>query len=333
MNELSESTPKVTIVAVPRERFSLAQRSLESIYEHTKCPFKLVYVDGKSPRPVAAYLREKAKEKGFTLIRKEEYLSPNHARNIGFGSVDTPYVVFIDNDVIVADGWLEPLVRCAEETGAVIVGPLTCQGEPIHQFIHFAGGEGHVEEVRKDGKTFRYVHDTIEMQGKRLQEHKDALQRKTTECFEFHCCLMRSDVLRDIGGFDEDIWNTKENIDFAIEVAQRGGETYVEPKSVVTYLDNVPMDWSDMRYYIVRWSDAWTEASLRRLREKWDLTEDEFFQSRYGSMGWRRRRYIIRPFCQKLPMRRGRDRLELILSRWDRTLNRLLVPHARKRAS
>lgn len=41
--------PEVTIVVSPRERFSYTRESLESIYEHTKAPFKLVYVDGGSP--------------------------------------------------------------------------------------------------------------------------------------------------------------------------------------------------------------------------------------------------------------------------------------------
>jgi GT2 family glycosyltransferase len=330
MSESQRSPAKVTIVAVPRERYSLARRSLESIFAHTREPFELIYVDGNAPRPLASWLKAQAQEKGFQLLRHDEYLPPNRARNIGFEAVRTPYVVFIDNDVIVSDGWLEALVRCAEDTGAAIAGPLTCEGEPIHTHIHFAGGESHIVEVVENGEPRRYMRDTIELQAKPLAEYRPRLQRKTTECFEFHCVLMRTDVVRDIGGFDEDIWNTKENVDFALEVARRGGEVYLEPDSLVTYLDNVPMTWSDMRYYVVRWSDAWTEASLDRIKEKWNLSEDGFFQSRYANMGWRRRRYIIRPFCQKLPLPRGKGTLEMMLSRWDRWLNRKLVPEARR---
>ena len=42
--------PQVTIVVSPRERFSATKESLESIYQHTKIPFKLIYVAGNSPR-------------------------------------------------------------------------------------------------------------------------------------------------------------------------------------------------------------------------------------------------------------------------------------------
>lgn len=43
------ATPSVTIVVVPREQFSKAEASLESIYATTPPPFDLVYVDGNSP--------------------------------------------------------------------------------------------------------------------------------------------------------------------------------------------------------------------------------------------------------------------------------------------
>jgi len=119
----------VTSVVVPRERFSIAQHSLESIYKHTR-PFELIYVDGGSPRAVSRWLDQAATQYGFRLLRSKQYLMPNQARNIGLAEVKTKYVVFIDNDVIVWPGWLESLIECAEETGAWIVGPVVCIGKP-----------------------------------------------------------------------------------------------------------------------------------------------------------------------------------------------------------
>ncbi len=75
--------PQVTIVVVPRERFSYARPSLESILQLTDIPFKLVYVDGGSPAPVRRYLDARAKGQGFEVIRTDHYLPPNTARNLG----------------------------------------------------------------------------------------------------------------------------------------------------------------------------------------------------------------------------------------------------------
>ena len=83
------SKPEVTIIVAPRERFSYTRESLESIYEHTQVPFKLIYVDGSSPSHIKKYLENQAQEKQFKIIRTEHYLSPNHARNLGLRQVDT----------------------------------------------------------------------------------------------------------------------------------------------------------------------------------------------------------------------------------------------------
>ncbi|NER78959.1 MAG: glycosyltransferase [Leptolyngbya sp. SIO1D8] len=133
--------PQVTIVAVPRERFQFTQESLESLYENTQHPFHLIYVDNHSPAPICDYLASQAKEKGFELVRSPQFLSPNQARNVGLRRVKTPYVVFVDNDVVFSPGWLKALVECAEETGATVVGSLVCQYKPLHTIIHCIGGD------------------------------------------------------------------------------------------------------------------------------------------------------------------------------------------------
>jgi hypothetical protein len=40
------SSPRVTVVVVPRERFGVTRRALEAVYATTREPFHLIYVDG-----------------------------------------------------------------------------------------------------------------------------------------------------------------------------------------------------------------------------------------------------------------------------------------------
>src|SRR5579871_3772199 len=109
-----------TIVVVPREQFSKARPSLESIFAFTDESIPIVYVDGNSPAPVRSYIEARASEKKFTLLRCNRYLTSNEARNIGLQKVQTKYVAFVDNDVLLSPGWLTSLVKCAEETGASV---------------------------------------------------------------------------------------------------------------------------------------------------------------------------------------------------------------------
>lgn len=289
--------PQVTIVVSPRERFSYSRESLESIYEHTEIPFKLIYVDGNSPSQVRQYLEAKSQEKGFQIIRTDYYLFPNRARNLGLAQVDTKYVVFVDNDVVVSPNWLEALLNCAEETEATVVGPLVCHELPVHEEVHFAGGESHIV---RDAKGRHRLREKMYKQGQRVADVLPKLQRTTTELSEFHCVLVRTEVFQKIGCFDETMLNTKEHLDFCMNVVKAGGSVYFEPKSLITYVPGPLLQWADIHFYMLRWSDAWELSSLKRLREKWGLSEDSYFQTKYKILGWRRAHTIYLPVIRRL---------------------------------
>ncbi|TVP59430.1 MAG: glycosyltransferase [Nodularia sp. (in: Bacteria)] len=316
--------PQVTIIVSPRERFSHTRNSLESIYQHTEYPFQLIYVDGNSPSHIQRYLEEQAAEKGFELIRTNHYLCPNHARNLGLRQVNTKYVVFIDNDVEVTPGWLKTLVDCTEQTGATIVSPLICQHLPLHAEIHCAGGESRVKVETKGETSRRRIIEKIYQQGRLVADVRPQLQREKTGLAEFHCMIVRTEIFDQLGFLDEALLNTKEHVDFCMLVTEAGGSIYIEPESIVTYVPGPPVEWSDLHFYMLRWSNAWEMASLKRLRDKWNLTEDEYFQKKYSTLGRRRNYTIISPLVKSIFGRRI-HRLENIMIKLDRALNNYLT--------
>ncbi len=293
------SQPRVTLVVVPREQFSRAQASLDSILHDDDFPCEIVYVDGGSPPRLAEHLAQQARQHSFTLVRTEQYLSPNRSRNLGLAHVRTPYVVFLDNDVFVTRGWLEKLVECADATGADVVSPLVCEGAPHHATIHCAGGETSIKTVAKDQRTLRHFHDKLFHQGKSVAEMQPRLQRSQTGLAEFHCMLVRTSLFDRIGPLDEGMVNTREHCDLCLQVAQSGGTVWLEPESVVTY-DYTGKRLADWPFYMLRWSDEWELASLLHMKDKYQLDEDPYFQSRVKKRGWRRRHKIWKPLLQKL---------------------------------
>jgi GT2 family glycosyltransferase len=327
------STARVTVVVVPRERFSCSARSLEGIFQNTAAPFDLVYVDGGSPRRVRRYLREQAERRDFRLIRRDRYLSPNEARNIGLAEVTSEYVVFIDNDVSVTPGWLDMLVRCADEEDAAVVGPLTLFGPLEHEEIHLAGGEVSILEDG-DGRRRRHVKEKMYFPGRRVSDVRHQLTRSECRLAEFHCLLARKDVFERVGPFDEAMLNTREHLDFSLAVMETGGTIWFEPESLVTYIPGPPFKPTDIPFFMLRWSDAWERSSLRRFHEKWNLTEDEFFERRYARLGWRRQRSLVRPLVRWLTLGRGSHKVERAVMRVERVFNRYLTTrHARGTAS
>lgn len=338
--------PKVTLVVVPRERFSYARESLESIYNDTDYPFELVYVDVCSPGYIRRYLEEKAKQKQFKLIRTPYYISPNQARNVGLRYVlnqtQSNYIVFIDNDVVVKRGWLTKLVECAEETGAAVAGPLTCIGQPAHQVIHNAGGASYILTEEKDGKTKRRIRQKAALTGRRVVDVQDQLHRTQCDYVEFHCMLVRTEIFEKTGLLDEGMLATREHIDFCFMVTQAGGTIYSEREAYITTdtlgvatnqtglmaafgsIQIPDFKWSDLPYFMLRWSDTWDLASLHHLRDKWNLAEDKYFKKRYQGTGSRRQEALIKPLVRSLTFGKGSPWLEETLISWDRRLNHYL---------
>lgn len=259
--------PLATIVVVQRERFATTQFSLESLYTHTRPPFELIYIDAGSPRRTARYLAAAADRYGFRLVRTAYYMPPHSARRIGAANATTRYVVFVDNDVVFSDGWLDALVECAESTGADVVSPLICIGEPAHTTVHVAGGTATIFE--KNGR--RHFKEVQRFAWTPMHEVRDRLVREQTELFEFHCVLIRRSLFERIGPLDEAYLASSEHLDLCLAVRQANGSIFFEPRAVVTYLSPPPLALSDVLYYTLRWSDAWVLASEQHFHQKWNL--------------------------------------------------------------
>jgi glycosyltransferase involved in cell wall biosynthesis len=231
----------VTIVIVPRERFSTAPASLAQVLSMTPGDVPVICVEGNPPAAVRRALHESGDDR-TRFIASDHYLSPNRARNIGFAEVHTRYVAFLDNDVWVEAGWLEALVTCAEEEQAAAVGPLYRQGRREQPEVHMAGGLAHIE-TRNGRRRIRHSHL---YQGKPLADVLPRIERGETE-----------------------------QIDFCMSVRARGGRIFLEPASQLTYTRPPPFALSDLRYFSLRWSEDWSQRTLDHFFEKWDLDRQQ----------------------------------------------------------
>jgi GT2 family glycosyltransferase len=324
--------PRVTVVVVQRERLSPARRTLERLVASITVPHRMMYIDGGSPRKLAAWLRERAAEHGFEILRVDRNLAPSEARNLGLARASTELVAFVDNDVVVEDGWLERLIACLDETGAAAVGPLTCEGEPLGERVHFAGGEVKIVEETENGQPVRRVRDKMFHAQRRLESVRDEVHRQEVTLLEMHAMVARRAVIAEVGGFDE-LLSTRYHLDLCLRIAQAGHTMWFEPEAVVHYVPGPPRGLADAHFYMLRWSDAWERRSLEQFRSKWDLVEDDFFRQRLGRLGWRRQMTIIDPLCRRLLPGKLGGAAAKALKPPERVLNRVIVGrHARARA-
>ncbi|MCA8899803.1 MAG: glycosyltransferase, partial [Hyphomonas sp.] len=281
MSATVDTGARATIVMTARDRFSLAPRALETIVEHTPRPYELIYVDGGSPREIAGEIEAICGRNGFRYVREDHFLSPCQSRNIGHRLTTTPYVVYVENDVMVSPGWLDKLVECADATGAEVVQPLICQGAPLHTEIHQAGGDftDDLDAFFNGPEEKRRLCDNHLMhQGKRVDEVN--LRRSEMQVTEVHSFLVRKDAFARLGDFDENMPCSKDHVDFSITVHSKGGRIMLEPESVVTFCvpsRHFPIEAVDRAYFLLRWSPQWQRQSLSHFQKKWGLENDPYF--------------------------------------------------------
>ena len=326
--------PVATVLVTPREQFSKAKRALESVLACTDPSVPIVYIDGGSPRKLARYLRTRAHDRGFRLIRRGHYLAANEARNLGLSYVKSKYVAFIDNDVSVTPGWLDKLITCAEETDAWAVGPLYLIDDPAKQIIHTAGADLRI--VEEDGR--RRLHERHHFSYQPVAKVKEQLVRRPMDLVEFHCMLVRMDAFDRLGPLDEGLISFFDHVDFCLEVANAGGPVYTEPSAVVTHLAPPPYAWSDLPCFLLRWSDAWMEPSISRFAQKHRLspTDADFDAHRKFRNDHRMRLFgRARGAIQRVAGRQTALRTESFLSRiiFGRLIERTVVRRLERKRS
>src|SRR5205814_3563034 len=105
-----------TVVMTVRERHVLTLVAIENLLANTAMPHRFVFAHGPLPGWLEPGIAALARAGRIESRRFEDNVWPQHARKAVIGEVDTDYVVFVDNDIVVSAGWLERLVECADET-------------------------------------------------------------------------------------------------------------------------------------------------------------------------------------------------------------------------
>lgn len=262
--------PTITVVISPREGHFMSLVSLHSVLADTSAPFDLVYLDIASPPQIAANLRQEADARGFRLVRHDDWIAPALARKQLLADIDTAYVAFIDNDILVEPGCLRTLIDCAEETGAGLVCPLYLQtGGGQGATIHMAGGVF----TWADGELVAEHHHLAGQPASVAQ----TLTRANADYTEYHYLLARTDFIKQPQAISDEILLIHEHLDLALVARQQGVGVIVEPAARATYVAFEPRPLRDLPFYRWRWSKAGCHASVDAFGRKWLGSNTRYF--------------------------------------------------------
>ena len=226
------SRMNVTVLCVVRHGYATTEVTVESLYRNTEAPFRMVYADIASPPAVERYLKEQEHQReGFLHLRFDDLVSRQSARHKGLENIETDFVVVVDNNMVLGQGWLEKLLAAAAETGAALVSPIivTHGGD-----IHFSAGL--VERKRKWrtlGRKAVYRPHQQPAAPVRTNLAEVTPHRIDIDFAESHCCLVRTECLKRKGVLEVEMHNAHTICAASYRLKHEHGEQLVlEPSAV-----------------------------------------------------------------------------------------------------
>ncbi|QBJ95612.1 mycofactocin system glycosyltransferase [Rhodococcus sp. ABRD24] len=149
-----------------------------------------------------------------TLLRHENPRGPAAARNTGLRSAQTPFVAFLDSDVVPRTGWLERMLGHFSDPAVALVAPrivaLEPEGSMLARYEHARSSLdlGRKEAAVRSGSPVSYVPSAA--------------------------MLVRREVLVEAGGFDESM-HVAEDVDLCWRLQESGWRLRYEPVAHVAH--------------------------------------------------------------------------------------------------
>ena len=220
-HETRPASPQVTVV-IPNwngERF--LDVCLSSLRHQTFRDFETILVDNGSSDGSVAFMEENFPE--VRVVRLPENRGFSAAVNAGIRASGAEFVVLLNNDTEADPGWLEALVRAAEEHSEAGLFASKLVDYHDRRLLDGAG-----DAVRRSGLPYRLGHGEID----RGQFEREALV--------FSACaaaaLYRRSVFEDVGLFDEDFFSNCEDWDVGFRAQLAGYRCVYVPGSVVYHV-------------------------------------------------------------------------------------------------
>lgn len=190
MSEGAASTGRLASVIVPCfNELASTRLCLAALARHTRPPWELVVIDNGSTDGTATYL---AGVQDVAAMPVAVVTNPGNrgfpaACNQGLDVARGDYLILLNNDAVVTDGWLDQLIALAESDPAIgMVGPMSNDAAPPQ---------------RVEGVPYR---DLEEMHRFAAAWRAEQLGRWfTTEKLSGFCLLIKRRVLEVVGGLDE----------------------------------------------------------------------------------------------------------------------------------
>jgi len=243
--------PRVSIVIPAFNHLAHTAACLDSLARaRVDTPFEVIVVDDQSSDDTPDRLRGVA---GLRLLRNEENQGFIRSCNRGAAEAEGDYVLFLNNDTQVGDGWLDALLETfVQRPDAGLVGARLVYPDGT---LQECGGI-----VFRDGSGWNYG------RGDDPERPEYQALREVDYC-SGACIVLPRALYTDLGGFDERyVPAYYEDTDLAFRVREAGLKVYVQPRATVVHFEGVSSG-TDIGSGTKRYQVVNRETFLERWRE------------------------------------------------------------------
>jgi hypothetical protein len=261
-------TEPVTIVVVPRDRFSSVLECAASILRNTAAPFRLAFLDFGYSASQREKLRHLCRGLPMEIVDSGRTI-PMVAFRQFLPRVVTPYLAWVDNDTFVCPGWMDHLLALAGR-GARVIMPLTLEREgldvdprriPLRNHI----SHSEIRRVAVNGVSYVFDHKPY----RRAAPEDLPQEPHTIDFFELHAFFAATEVLRQL---DLPAMVVREHLDIGIQLRRLNVDIWCEPRSVV-HFDNIHErpSLADLRFFFYRWAEKRIDDSHDLFEQRWKV--------------------------------------------------------------
>ena len=230
---------KIDIVMPTWNQADCTIECLESIKEHTLIPYRLVWVDDGSRRPERDAVMNHIEKAGIecVMIFHEKNRGFTKSVNDGIRLCESDYLAVINNDIIVSSGWLGKLARFLDENSGIgMISALSSIGKRI-DWRGVCSEKG--PRLLPSGLENPTKEDRVKLQyddsgPENFFSRQEPLYYGVAKNLPPICCLLRREMLDDIGLYDETMKVFGSDNDFSDRV--RDSERWFKAVAVNCYV-------------------------------------------------------------------------------------------------
>lgn len=233
--------PLVSIITINYNESAVTLDMLKSLQGLTYSNVEVIVVDNASPNDDPDVIKERFPK--VKLIKSEKNLGFAGGNNLGVKEAQGDYLLFINNDTIVPNGFIEPLVKTlAQDSTIGMVSPkIKFHWDPT--LIQYAGYT-------------RMNHWTIRNNSIGYHQKDDGRYDSAGETESIHGAAMMvpKQVIESVGMMTEIYFLYYEEHDWAEMIKRAGYKIYYQPKSYILHKESLSTGkFSPLKtYYIAR---------------------------------------------------------------------------------